>query len=91
MFVNLTFTEVAKNRPMIIREHAERTQEFRDALLEKAANVEHGALNINKTREEMDELLLEVDSALGNVEEELSLHTEGKYNDGQLYATIYFS
>ncbi|XP_071520764.1 ganglioside-induced differentiation-associated protein 1 [Panulirus ornatus] len=70
--------EVAKNHHTIIREHAERIPEFQDALLEKAADVEHGALRVNRTREEMDELLLEVDSALRNVEEELSFHTEEK-------------
>nr|XP_045625245.1 ganglioside-induced differentiation-associated protein 1-like [Procambarus clarkii] len=70
--------ETAKTRHVIIREHAEKTPEFQEALMEKAAAAEHGSLNLNKTREEMDEVLQEFDSVLQKVEDELSSHTEGK-------------
>ncbi|KAG0727302.1 Ganglioside-induced differentiation-associated protein 1 [Chionoecetes opilio] len=67
--------EMAKTRHIMIREQAEKNPEFKDALLEKAAAAEHGNLNLNKTPEEMDDVLKKFDVALGRVEEELATHT----------------
>lgn len=52
--------------------------EFQETLLEKAAAAEHGDLNLNKTPEEMEEVIRKVDLALGRVEEELAAHTGGE-------------
>lgn len=70
---------MARNRHTIIRQMVERNpEEFREALLQKAEEAEHGDLNLNKTPEEMEEVLGKVDAALGRVEEELATHSEGK-------------
>nr|XP_053642431.1 ganglioside-induced differentiation-associated protein 1-like isoform X2 [Cherax quadricarinatus] len=70
--------ENAKNRHVVIRGHAEKAPEFQKVLMEKAAAVEHGALKLNRTREEMDEVLKEFDLALQKVELQLSSHTGDK-------------
>lgn len=46
--------------------------------MKKAEEAECGDLNLNKTPEEMEEVLAKVDAALGKVEDELATHTEGK-------------
>lgn len=53
--------------------------EFRDALLQKAEDAEKGALNLNKTREEVEEVLKKVDDTLQEVEDQLSLNLPGAY------------
>ncbi|KAG7165070.1 Ganglioside-induced differentiation-associated protein 1-like [Homarus americanus] len=63
-FILKRMREITKNRPAIIREHAEKSAEFREVLMKKAAEAEQGALSINKTREEMDAVLQEFDAAL---------------------------
>lgn len=66
----------------MIRQQAERNPvEFREALLQKAEEAEHGDLNLNKAPEEMEEVLRQVDAALGRVEEELATHTDGKEDE----------
>lgn len=82
-------TEMAKIRHLMIREHAEKNPEFQEALLEKAAEAEHGELNLNKTPEEMEEVMKKVDLALGRVEEELATHTgehSGWWLCGELFS-----
>lgn len=71
------FTEIMKKRHVILREHAERMPEFRDALLKKAEEAEKGVLNINTTREDVEEALKKVDATLQEVEDQLSLHLPG--------------
>lgn len=72
-------SEMAKTFPSTIREHAEQNPEFRDVLLKKAEAAESGPLSLIKTRDEMDEVFVEFDSALDKVEEELASHTGGKF------------
>lgn len=72
------FAELAKKRHTIIREHASKSSEFRDALLEKAAAAERGgALHLNKSKEEVEEALMKVDATLQEVEDKLSSHLPG--------------
>ncbi|XP_069999685.1 ganglioside-induced differentiation-associated protein 1 [Penaeus vannamei] len=66
--------DIMKKRHINLREHAERMPEFRDALLKKSEEAEKGVLNINTTREDVEEALKKVDATLQEVEDQLSLH-----------------
>ena len=76
-YINVS-PEMARTRHTMIREQVEKNPEFSETLLEKAAAAEHGDLNLNKTPEEMKEVMKKVDLALGRAEEELATHAEGE-------------
>lgn len=72
--------EMAKTRHTMIRGHADKNPEFQETLLEKASAAQHGDQNLNKTAEEMEEVMKKFDEALGRAEEELATHTQEHAN-----------
>ncbi|KAK8385619.1 hypothetical protein O3P69_016415 [Scylla paramamosain] len=80
--------EMARIRHIMIRGHADKNPEFQETLLEKASAAEHGDQNLNKTAEEMEEVIKKFDLALGRVEEELATHT-GEHADWWLCGELF--